>query len=117
MECHIPAIIFERPNQQFDIYFYSYSVCQHLHQMSRFQVLPLLPSENITPSGNGFICEISTKIRYKLKSQNFSVNISPKITSKMNHARKQLAARAAWNDLVNKIFNFLDNLGDDIVLN
>ena len=85
--------------------------------MSRFQVIPLLPSENITPSGNGFSCEISTKIRYKLKSQNLAVNISPKITSKKNHARKQLAKTAAWNHLVNKIFEFLNNLGDDIVLN
>ena len=84
--------------------------------MSRFPVIPLLPSENITPTGNGFICEISTQIRYKLKSKNCGVSES-RITSKMNHARKQLATRAAWNDLLNKIFNFLNNLGDDIVLN
>ena len=84
--------------------------------MSRFPVIPLLPSENITPSRNGFICEISTQIRFKLKSKNCAVCES-RITSKMNHARKQLATRAAWNDLLNKIFKFLDNLGDDIVLN
>ena len=84
--------------------------------MSRFSVIPILPSENITSSRNGFICEISTQIRFKLKSKNCAVSES-RITSKMNHARKQLATRAAWNDLLNKIFKFLDNLGDDIVLN
>ena len=123
LECEISYVTFVRFKLSYTyafgvfVIFYSYSVCQHLYQMSRFPVIQFLPSEKITPSENGFICEISTKIRYKLKSQNLSVNISPEITSKKNHARKQLATRAAWNHLVNKIFEFLNNLGDDIVLN
>ena len=100
----------------FDIYVYPYSVCQHLHQMSRFPVIPFLPSEKITPSRNGFICEISTKICYKLKSLNCAI-IEHTITSKTDHAQKKLAARGAWNNLVNKIFEYLNNLGDDVVLN
>ena len=84
--------------------------------MSRFPVIPFLPSENITPSRNGFICEISTKICYKLKSLNFAI-AEHTITTKMQHAQKKLAARGAWNNLANKIFEYLNNLGDDVVLN
>ena len=85
--------------------------------MSRFSVIQSVPSEKISLSGNGFICEISTKIRYKMKSKNLQVVESPTITSKMNHATKKLATRGAWNILINRIYKFLDNLGDDIELN
>ena len=84
--------------------------------MSRFPVIPFLPSEKITPSRTGFICEISTKIHYKLKSKNFQV-LEHVINLEMDHAQKKLAARGAWNKLVNEIYQFLNNLGDDIVLN
>ena len=98
-------------------YFYANSVCQHLHQMSRFPVIQVVPSEKITISGNDFICEISTKVRYKMKSKNLQVVESSTIPSKMIHANKKLATRGAWNKLVNKIYQFLHNLGDDIELN
>ena len=85
--------------------------------MSRFKVIPELPSEKIYFSGYGFICEISTTIRYKLKSNNYAEMESPTITAKRNHATKKLASRAAWNNLVNKIFDHLASFGDDILLN
>jgi len=93
------------------------SVCQHLHQMSRFSVIQCLPSEKITSSGNGFTCEISTRCRYKLRSNNLAVIESPTMTAKINHATKKLATRGAWNNLVNTIFKFLNNFGEDIELN
>ena len=96
---------------------YPYSVCQHLHQMSRYKIIKKLPSENIYPYGYGFICEISTTIRYKLKSNNCAEMESPTITAKINHATKKLATRGAWNKLVNKIFDHLASFGDDILLN
>ena len=96
---------------------YPYSVCQHLHQMSRFKVLPELPSEKIYPYGYGFICVISTAIRYKLKSNNSAEMESPMITARINHATKKLATRGAWNNLVNKIFGHLASFGNDILLN
>ena len=85
--------------------------------MSRFKVIPTLPEPNTKQSENGFQCEISTTIRYKLKSNNCAEMESPKITSTMTHVQKKLATRAAWNNLVTKIFKYLASFGDDILLN